>query len=209
MRRRVPGLIGPEQKDGVYPGEENREIEFLLEAKMMGGLRSTPTAPARRRWASRLGRHEQAGEGARLRIDRPQGRGRRGDSPWSACRRHAGGAGVVILRVARASRPSHLLLPGGPGPRWHVTSPPSSDGPDRGPGRRRRGALLLRADQRIAHYVSKSHWSPHRVRARTSPVPGLRLQGLRSSPPPPRFQLTWSRAQQLPTAWPEAGSDDS
>lgn len=36
-RHRVPGLIIPEHNlDGVYPGEETREIEFLLEAKMMG-----------------------------------------------------------------------------------------------------------------------------------------------------------------------------
>ena len=36
-RRRVPGLIIPEHNlDGVYPGDETREIEFLLEAKMMG-----------------------------------------------------------------------------------------------------------------------------------------------------------------------------
>jgi hypothetical protein len=37
VRRRVPGLIIPEHNlDGVYPGDEAREIEFLLEAKMMG-----------------------------------------------------------------------------------------------------------------------------------------------------------------------------
>lgn len=37
VRRRVPGLIIPEHNlDGVYPGDESREIEFLLEAKMMG-----------------------------------------------------------------------------------------------------------------------------------------------------------------------------
>lgn len=37
VRRRVPGLIIPEHNlDGVYPGEQTREIEFLLEAKMMG-----------------------------------------------------------------------------------------------------------------------------------------------------------------------------
>jgi hypothetical protein len=37
LRRRVPGLIIPEHNlDGVYPGDESREIEFLLEAKMMG-----------------------------------------------------------------------------------------------------------------------------------------------------------------------------
>lgn len=37
VRRRVPGLIIPEHNlDGVYPGDEGREIEFLLEAKMMG-----------------------------------------------------------------------------------------------------------------------------------------------------------------------------
>jgi hypothetical protein len=37
VRRRVPGLIIPEHNlDGVYPGDERREIEFLLEAKMMG-----------------------------------------------------------------------------------------------------------------------------------------------------------------------------
>lgn len=37
VRRRVPGLIIPEHNlDGVYPGDETREIEFLLEAKMMG-----------------------------------------------------------------------------------------------------------------------------------------------------------------------------
>jgi hypothetical protein len=37
VRRRVPGLIIPEHNlDGVYPGDETRQIEFLLEAKMMG-----------------------------------------------------------------------------------------------------------------------------------------------------------------------------
>lgn len=37
VRRRVPGLIIPEHNlDGVYPGDAAREIEFLLEAKMMG-----------------------------------------------------------------------------------------------------------------------------------------------------------------------------
>jgi hypothetical protein len=37
VRRRAPGLIIPEHNlDGVYPGDETREIEFLLEAKMMG-----------------------------------------------------------------------------------------------------------------------------------------------------------------------------
>lgn len=37
VRRRVPGLIIPEHNlDGVFPGDEDREIEFLLEAKMMG-----------------------------------------------------------------------------------------------------------------------------------------------------------------------------
>lgn len=37
VRRRVPGLIIPEHNlDGVYPGDRSREIEFLLEAKMMG-----------------------------------------------------------------------------------------------------------------------------------------------------------------------------
>jgi len=37
VRRRVPGLIIPEHNlDGVFPGDESREIEFLLEAKMMG-----------------------------------------------------------------------------------------------------------------------------------------------------------------------------
>ena len=37
VRRSVPGLIIAEHNlDGVYPGDETREIEFLLEAKMMG-----------------------------------------------------------------------------------------------------------------------------------------------------------------------------
>lgn len=37
VRRKVPGLIIPEHNlDGVYPGDESRAIEFLLEAKMMG-----------------------------------------------------------------------------------------------------------------------------------------------------------------------------
>ncbi|MGH9067812.1 MAG: hypothetical protein ACRD0J_10035, partial [Acidimicrobiales bacterium] len=37
VRRSVPGLIIPEHNlDGVFPGDESREIEFLLEAKMMG-----------------------------------------------------------------------------------------------------------------------------------------------------------------------------
>jgi len=37
VRRKVPGLIIPEHNlDGVYPGEPDREIEFLFEAKMMG-----------------------------------------------------------------------------------------------------------------------------------------------------------------------------
>lgn len=37
VRRRVPGLIIPEHNlDGVYPRDDTREIEFLLEAKMMG-----------------------------------------------------------------------------------------------------------------------------------------------------------------------------
>jgi hypothetical protein len=37
VRRKVPGLIIPEHNlDGVYPGDADREIEFLLEAKMMG-----------------------------------------------------------------------------------------------------------------------------------------------------------------------------
>jgi hypothetical protein len=37
VRRNVPGLIIPEHNlDGVYPGDKTREIEFLLEAKMMG-----------------------------------------------------------------------------------------------------------------------------------------------------------------------------
>lgn len=37
VRQQVPGLIIPEHNlDGVYPGDETREIEFLLEAKMMG-----------------------------------------------------------------------------------------------------------------------------------------------------------------------------
>jgi len=37
VRRSVPGLIIPEHNlDGVFPGDETREIEFLLEAKMMG-----------------------------------------------------------------------------------------------------------------------------------------------------------------------------
>lgn len=37
VRRRVLGLIIPEHNlDGVYPGDETREVEFLLEAKMMG-----------------------------------------------------------------------------------------------------------------------------------------------------------------------------
>jgi hypothetical protein len=37
VRRSVPGLIIPEHNlDGVYPGDPGREIEFLLEAKMMG-----------------------------------------------------------------------------------------------------------------------------------------------------------------------------
>lgn len=37
VRRGVPGLIIPEHNlDGVYPGDPTREIEFLLEAKMMG-----------------------------------------------------------------------------------------------------------------------------------------------------------------------------
>lgn len=37
LRRQVPGLIIPVHNlDGVYPGDPTREIEFLLEAKMMG-----------------------------------------------------------------------------------------------------------------------------------------------------------------------------
>ncbi|MGH9224820.1 MAG: hypothetical protein ACRD2W_13835 [Acidimicrobiales bacterium] len=37
VRHRVPGLIIPVHNlDGVYPGDPAREIEFLLEAKMMG-----------------------------------------------------------------------------------------------------------------------------------------------------------------------------
>lgn len=37
VRRLVPGLIIAEHNlDGVYPGDQTREIEFLLEAKMMG-----------------------------------------------------------------------------------------------------------------------------------------------------------------------------
>ncbi|MFN2503545.1 MAG: hypothetical protein ABR540_04825 [Acidimicrobiales bacterium] len=37
LRRQVPGLIIPiHNLDGVYPGDPTREIEFLLEAKMMG-----------------------------------------------------------------------------------------------------------------------------------------------------------------------------
>jgi hypothetical protein len=37
VRRSVPGLIIPEHNlDGVYPGDETREMGFLLEAKMMG-----------------------------------------------------------------------------------------------------------------------------------------------------------------------------
>jgi hypothetical protein len=37
LRREVPGLIIPVHNlDGVYPGDPTREIEFLLEAKMMG-----------------------------------------------------------------------------------------------------------------------------------------------------------------------------
>jgi hypothetical protein len=37
VRRQVPGLIIPVHNlDGVYPGDASREIEFLLEAKMMG-----------------------------------------------------------------------------------------------------------------------------------------------------------------------------
>lgn len=37
LRRQVPGLIIPTHNlDGVYPGDPTREIEFLLEAKMMG-----------------------------------------------------------------------------------------------------------------------------------------------------------------------------
>ncbi len=37
VRRRAPGMIIPEHNlDGVYPGDQSREIEFLLEAKMMG-----------------------------------------------------------------------------------------------------------------------------------------------------------------------------
>jgi hypothetical protein len=37
VRRKVPGLIIAEHNlDGVFPGDEDREIEFLLEAKMMG-----------------------------------------------------------------------------------------------------------------------------------------------------------------------------
>jgi len=37
VRRNVPGLIIPKHNlDGVFPGDEHREIEFLLEAKMMG-----------------------------------------------------------------------------------------------------------------------------------------------------------------------------
>ncbi len=37
LRRKVPGLIIPVHNlDGVYPGDPTREIEFLLEAKMMG-----------------------------------------------------------------------------------------------------------------------------------------------------------------------------
>lgn len=37
LRRQVPGLIIPVHNlDGVYPGDATRQIEFLLEAKMMG-----------------------------------------------------------------------------------------------------------------------------------------------------------------------------
>jgi hypothetical protein len=37
VRRNVPGLIVPTHNlDGVFPGDAGREIEFLLEAKMMG-----------------------------------------------------------------------------------------------------------------------------------------------------------------------------
>lgn len=37
VRSEVPGLIIPKHNlDGVYPGDPTREIEFLLEAKMMG-----------------------------------------------------------------------------------------------------------------------------------------------------------------------------
>ncbi len=37
VRREAPGLIIPKHNlDGVYPGDPTREIEFLLEAKMMG-----------------------------------------------------------------------------------------------------------------------------------------------------------------------------
>jgi hypothetical protein len=37
VRRSVPGLIIPTHNlDGVFPGDSSREIEFLLEAKMMG-----------------------------------------------------------------------------------------------------------------------------------------------------------------------------
>jgi len=37
VRRRAPGMIIPEHNlDGVYPGDRARDIEFLLEAKMMG-----------------------------------------------------------------------------------------------------------------------------------------------------------------------------
>lgn len=77
VRRRVPGLIIPEHNlDGVYPGDETREIEFLLEAKMMGTPKHA-NSPGEKT----AGRAGSADTNKRvketcLQVDRPERRGR-------------------------------------------------------------------------------------------------------------------------------------
>lgn len=75
VRRRAPGLIIPVHNlDGVYPGDPMREIEFLLEAKMMGTPKhaNSPGEKASGRDGS-ADTKKRVGELA-IQVDRPQGR---------------------------------------------------------------------------------------------------------------------------------------
>ena len=172
VRRKVPGLIIPEHNlDGVFPGDETREIEFLLEAKMMGTPKhanSPGEKPAGR--AGSADTNKRVKELAFKSIDLKGEAARRlamvGQSPT------AGGAGGGDLSTWLHAKPSaHLLLHGRPSAQRHRLRRCSPMGRNRSSGGRCRWALLLRTHRGFVHHLPPARWSANGVRAGARPLP--------------------------------------
>ncbi len=196
VRRSVPGLIIPEHNlDGVYPGDETREIEFLLEAKMMGTPKhanSPGEKPAGR--AGSMDTNKRVKELAFKSIDLKGEAARRltmvGTAPTS------GEPAEAICRRGCTQPSSHLLLHGRARPRRHRLRCGRPVGRDRGPGGRCGRPLLLRAHAGIVHHLPPPSGTPtayelERVLYRAC----TELQGLRTHLRRPS-RMMWSRARQ-------------